>query len=662
MSNGFKSNNPFDPSNEEDWERFVDSLNSSQLQTLNGLICDRLDYLRNLDTLKSMNQFEMGDYIQFTDKQGQVQTGQITKFNRKTISILSSEGKKWNVSPQMLERVANPTLRESTHPFNQPGKMRTDDWVAGFTSLPGSVKSEEGYYVPDTLIWMDGDGMIRHLAVLELGKEAQAIAQSFETAIQGPDGNGSQPPATLRTDNTNLKRLLSPVFPDTKFILAEVPEIAEIAEHLAESFLNETPVARTYQDLDISPSAVAAFFEASALLYKAQPWIQIPEEGRLLGITIDKYGINDNVMTIIGQAGMSYGVLLFECLADYERYTIVVNAGDRKRLDEMPNHRVLNFIPNTELETEQRKEIMDNGWQVASHQAYPELFIPVDGRIARFPNDQDLFVFEAISYALIGLFKNPDELENCWQTGKPLHIAQQIKTDDGVVDVNIQLPVLPAGKTLDTLDALEKMALIDRSDFHDADERHRALMTEIDESYRRSPEAKNAREPGAGFTLLMEFAFNYMECSVATLLPRDLEEILYDIVPRKVMIDASEADLIIDDCAAFFRFLKREYAMQHADEHLALLNQTAKQTLHDALNDTSKFGMGKSIFAGGGGPFAGLGGVDLPAQGGGFDFPHDMAFGNGLPEIKAPKTLSSAEKKNRKKNRKASRKARKKSK
>lgn len=661
MTDKFKGNAPFDPTNEIDWQLFIDTLNISQLQSLNTLVCQRVDYLRAIETTESMFRFKTGDYVSFTDKQGVRQTGQIVKFNKKTVTVLNVDDKKWNVSPSLLDKVANLTIGQSTHPSNQPGKMRPSDWVAGCTRLPGSVHGDDGYFVPDAIIWLDGTGTIRDLNVLEPGAEATDMVKSFEKAIEHSNGGSMGPPATLRTDNADLLYLLRPIYPTIKFILAEVPEISEIAEDMANAFNEELPPKIAYAGLGINPTALTAFFKAAAGLYKAHPWKQVPHESRLIGITIDSLGIRDNVISIIGQAGQSFGILLFNCLADYENYLSIVHSDvDTSRFENLPKYRVLSFVPAADVSEEQRKEFMANGWKLAAHDAYPEFFLPVSGRVARAPDENDCIVFEAIALSLMGLFKNPKELKNCWKTGAKLEVDQRITISSGAVDTLIQLPVLPAGRTLETLNPLEKMALIDRSDFPDIEERHQSLMDEIDETYRRSPEANRIDGAGAGFTLIMQFAFNYCDCTIASLTPIELEEILFHIIPAKVMIGADEGDFIIDDCVAFYHFLKREYGFVRADEFISFLDQEAKDTLRDALNDSSKFGMGKSVMSGTDNPFDSHDGINFPHHNDPFLLPGELEFDDGFSLANLPKTLSPAEKKSRKKQRKSARKARKK--
>jgi hypothetical protein len=62
-----------------------------------------------------------------------------------------------------------------------------------------------------------------------------------------------------------------------------------------------------------------------------------------------------------------------------------------------------------------------------------------------------------------------------------------------------------------------------------------------------------------------------VDSDVATLGPRELPEIVFESIPRKVSIDASAASSIIAESRAFFGFLEREYGWKQADACLRVL-------------------------------------------------------------------------------------------
>jgi hypothetical protein len=78
-----------------------------------------------------------------------------------------------------------------------------------------------------------------------------------------------------------------------------------------------------------------------------------------------------------------------------------------------------------------------------------------------------------------------------------------------------------------------------------------------------------------------------------------VRQIVFEIIPRKVSIDASEASGLIEEIRAFYGFLKRELGLQQADACLRVLGRDAVTKLEAALSDPSKFGMAKSLVMGG---------------------------------------------------------------
>jgi hypothetical protein len=76
----------------------------------------------------------------------------------------------------------------------------------------------------------------------------------------------------------------------------------------------------------------------------------------------------------------------------------------------------------------------------------------------------------------------------------------------------------------------------------------------------------------------------------------DLEEVLYELFPAKVLVPASEAPQIIKDLLAFWKFLQREFNLPNAEAFIQYLSEDkAAKRLEAALSDSSKFGITKSI-------------------------------------------------------------------
>lgn len=85
----------------------IDQLSEPELVDLNHRIVARLNLLRQLNAHASMLEFRIGEHVRFHPEGGPPVTGMITRYNKKTVSIVTEAGQRWNVSPQLLERAAS---------------------------------------------------------------------------------------------------------------------------------------------------------------------------------------------------------------------------------------------------------------------------------------------------------------------------------------------------------------------------------------------------------------------------------------------------------------------------------------------------------------------------------------------------------------------------
>lgn len=99
-----------------------------------------------------------------------------------------------------------------------------------------------------------------------------------------------------------------------------------------------------------------------------------------------------------------------------------------------------------------------------------------------------------------------------------------------------------------------------------------------------SPEGKTPTDMQS-FRFVMNYAASFFNATIATLGPTQLSEIVFDIIPRKMSIDASAAASIIEENRAFYAFLKREFGLEQADACLEVLSGDAVKALEVELSD-----------------------------------------------------------------------------
>jgi len=86
----------------------IDLLTEQELVELNHRIVARIKFLREMRAHAQMLDFSIGDRVSFQPDGYPVLSGVLVKYNRKTVSILTDEGQRWNVSPGLLRRAEKP--------------------------------------------------------------------------------------------------------------------------------------------------------------------------------------------------------------------------------------------------------------------------------------------------------------------------------------------------------------------------------------------------------------------------------------------------------------------------------------------------------------------------------------------------------------------------
>jgi len=98
----------------------IDHLTEAELIDLNHRVVERLRLLHQMHAHKAMLEFRIGDRVRFEPQGGTSVFGIITRYNKKTVTVVTEDGQRWNVSPRFL-RLAEPagetaTSNQSSHP------------------------------------------------------------------------------------------------------------------------------------------------------------------------------------------------------------------------------------------------------------------------------------------------------------------------------------------------------------------------------------------------------------------------------------------------------------------------------------------------------------------------------------------------------------------
>ncbi len=82
----------------------IDQLTEDELVDLNNRIVARLRFLSHMRAHSEMLEFKIGDRVIFEPEGRAPVVGVLTRYNKKTVTVLSDSGQRWNVSPGFLRR------------------------------------------------------------------------------------------------------------------------------------------------------------------------------------------------------------------------------------------------------------------------------------------------------------------------------------------------------------------------------------------------------------------------------------------------------------------------------------------------------------------------------------------------------------------------------
>ena len=83
----------------------IDKLTEQELIELNHKIVERIKFLQSMRVHSNMMEFSIGEKVSFSPSRSVTLFGTIAKYNKKTVTIFTDEGEKWNVPPSLLSKI-----------------------------------------------------------------------------------------------------------------------------------------------------------------------------------------------------------------------------------------------------------------------------------------------------------------------------------------------------------------------------------------------------------------------------------------------------------------------------------------------------------------------------------------------------------------------------
>jgi hypothetical protein len=101
----------------------IDHLTYDQLIDLNNRVVARLKFLDQMRAHSAMLDFSIGEQVSFQPPGHEVLTGMIVKYNQKTVTVVTSHGQQWKVSPSYLSKLKSAKAAPDTKGPRAPAKV-----------------------------------------------------------------------------------------------------------------------------------------------------------------------------------------------------------------------------------------------------------------------------------------------------------------------------------------------------------------------------------------------------------------------------------------------------------------------------------------------------------------------------------------------------------
>jgi len=83
----------------------IDKLTEAELIDLNNRVVARLRFLTEMRAHARMLEFKIGDRVSFEPDGHPTVVGMVTRYNKKTVTVVTDAGQRWNVAPSLLRRI-----------------------------------------------------------------------------------------------------------------------------------------------------------------------------------------------------------------------------------------------------------------------------------------------------------------------------------------------------------------------------------------------------------------------------------------------------------------------------------------------------------------------------------------------------------------------------
>ncbi|HEU4410145.1 MAG TPA: hypothetical protein VFS43_33125 [Polyangiaceae bacterium] len=324
------------------------------------------------------------------------------------------------------------------------GGPANEAWVCGHRTLPLYVQRiEGGAFRPEFVAWVSPSGVLA-ASPAPPDEIEKAVLGLLKHVLAHPLISKTRRPVSVRVNDGGLVSAIAEALgPEVRVRVGPTPEIDALVDQLVNRLDLEGPLpdADPWVDDGLDPDEVRGFFAAAADLYRAAPWQAVPDDATLFAVDAPSLGLAGACLSVVGGAGIDFGFLLFDSVADYETMRRRVTAAEEGEAPEGPGVALfsVNFEPGAEVPKATRAAVAERGWPLAGPEAYPRLSLVDADDAARPPTSEDLARAWALAEAL-GRLTREHHARLAEGAGPTLRATYALEGVPGRPEVTLTLP------------------------------------------------------------------------------------------------------------------------------------------------------------------------------------------------------------------------------
>lgn len=188
--------------------------------------------------------------------------------------------------------------------------------ASGLLSAFGYDQAVEADDASDCIIWVDGtEGVLRAVTIVPADTGPEAVARTLIQAMEHPQG--AVPPARphrLVVRDREIQFFLRGALQSLDIAIdhvAELPIIDEIFDSLEQQ--------ESTSESDLPPEWLATLGAVAQDIWDVAPWNTLSDH-EIIAITLNRWELDTLYVSVLGMAGMEYGLLLYRSAASLKQF------------------------------------------------------------------------------------------------------------------------------------------------------------------------------------------------------------------------------------------------------------------------------------------------------------------------------------------------------